>query len=289
MNDVIKLNNHRLLCGDATNKEDVARLLDGAKVDLLLTDPPYGINIVNPVGGGQIGGPGGASLRPFRNTHTKWHNRRSETTNLQEEQWEHQQFQASRRGGKSVKLESPGVVEPRLYKPVINDDKPFDPQHLLDLDCPAIIFGANNFSSKLPDMSKWIVWYKKPSLESKHNKFSDCELAWTNLKGEAVLCYHHTWSGMVRQGEKKLELKERVHPTQKPVGLLKRLIEEYCPPNGVVLDLYGGSGSTLIACAETGRTCYMMELSEDYVEIIQERYLEYIDKSQTKLDDYKIS
>lgn len=244
MNDVIKLNNHRLLCGDATNKEDVARLLDGAKVDLLLTDPPYGINIVNPVGGGQIGGPGGASLRP---------------------------------------------VEPRLYKPVIGDDKPFDPQHLLDLDCPAIIFGANNFSSKLPDMSKWIVWYKKPSLESKHNNFSDCELAWTNLKGKAVLCYHHTWSGMVRQGERKLELIERVHPTQKPVGLLKRLIEEYCPPNGVVLDLYGGSGSTLIACAETGRTCYMMELSEDYVEIIQERYWEYIDKSQTKLDNYKIS
>ena len=53
MNDVIKLNNHRLLCGDATNKEDVALLLDGAKVDLLLTDPPYGINIVNPVGGGK--------------------------------------------------------------------------------------------------------------------------------------------------------------------------------------------------------------------------------------------
>ena len=73
MNDVIKLNNHRLLCGDATNKEDVALLLDGAKVDLLLTDPPYGINIVNPVGGGQIGGQGGASLRPFRNTHTHTH------------------------------------------------------------------------------------------------------------------------------------------------------------------------------------------------------------------------
>ena len=182
-----------------------------------------------------------------------------------------------------VELESPGVVEPRLYKPVIGDDKPFDPQHLLDLDVPTIIFGANNFSSKLPDMSKWIVWFKKPTLEAKHNNFSDCELAWTNFKGKAVLCYHHTWSGMVRQGERKLELKERVHPTQKPVGLLKRLIEEYCPPNGVVLDLYGGSGSTLIACAETGRTCYMMELSKDYVEIIQERYWNYRDKEQRKL------
>ena len=251
MKEVIELNQHRLLCGDATNKEDVARLLDGAKVDLLLTDPPYGINIVNPVGRGQIGGPGGASLRPFRNTHTK--------------------------------LESPGAVEPRLYKPVIGDDKPFDPQHLLDLDCPSIIFGANNFSSKLPDMSKWIVWYKKPSLESKHNNFSDCELAWTNLKGEAVLCYHHTWSGMVRQGERKLELIERVHPTQKPVGLYCELLEDFTQEGDTVLDLYGGSGSLLIACEKMGRRCLMMELSPHYCDVIQKRYWDYVGKGQSKL------
>ena len=231
MSDVIKLYNHRLLCGNAQVKEDLDKLLDGVQVDLLLTDPPYGIDIVKP--NGTVG--------------------------------------------------TSDTVEPRLYKPVIGDDKPFDPQHLLDLDVPTIIFGANNFSSKLPDMSKWIVWFKRPSLDLKPNTFSDCELAWTNLKGKAVSCYHHTWFGMIRQGERRLELKERVHPTQKPVGLLKRLIEEYCPPNGVVLDLYGGSGSTLIACAETGRTCYMMELSKDYVEIIQERYWNYRDKDQTKL------
>jgi len=182
-----------------------------------------------------------------------------------------------------VKSENPGIVEPRLYKPVIGDDKPFDPKHLLDLNCPSIIFGANNFSSKLPDMSKWLVWYKKPSLESSHNDFSDCELAWTNIKGKAVLCYHHTWSGMVRKGERRLELKERVHPTQKAVGLLKRLIEDYSKPNDIILDLYGGSGSTLIACAETGRRCYMMELSQDYCDIIVKRYGDYIDKEQTTL------
>ena len=55
MSEIINLDGHRLLCGDATNKEDVDKLLDGVKVDLLLTDPQYGINIVNPVGGGQIG------------------------------------------------------------------------------------------------------------------------------------------------------------------------------------------------------------------------------------------
>ena len=89
---------------------------------------------------------------------------------------------------------------------------------------------------------------------------------------------------MVREGDRREELEERVHPTQKPVGLLKRLIDEYCPKGGNVLDLYGGSGSTLIACEETGRNCYMMELSKDYVEIIQKRYWDFIGKSQSKLD-----
>ena len=276
MSDVIKLDNHRLLCGNAQVKEDVDKLLDGVKVDLLLTDPPYGIDIVKVIGERERESNGtlaGHKINPSNPFKARNSGHRSKTR-VQEREREREQM---------VKLESPGVVQPRLYKPVIGDDKPFDPQHLLDLDVPTILFGANNFSSKLPDMSKWIVWHKKPSLDAPPNGFSDCELAWTNLKGKAVLCYHHTWSGMVRQGERRLELKERVHPTQKPVGLLKRLIEEYCPPNGVVLDLYGGSGSTLIACAETGRTCYMMELSKDYVEIIQERYWNYRDKDQTKL------
>ena len=62
MVDVIELNNHRLLNGDATNKEDVDLLIGDCKVNLLLTDPPYGIDIVN-IGGGQ----GGTSIRPFKN------------------------------------------------------------------------------------------------------------------------------------------------------------------------------------------------------------------------------
>jgi len=53
MSEVIALDNHRLLCGNAQVKEDVDKLLDGVKPDLLLTDPPYGINIVNPIGGGK--------------------------------------------------------------------------------------------------------------------------------------------------------------------------------------------------------------------------------------------
>ena len=140
------------------------------------------------------------------------------------------------------KLESPGVVQPRLYKPVIGDDKPFNPQHLLDLNVPSIIFGANNFAHELPNNHKWLVWFKKSSLEFERNNFSDVELCWTNFKGKACYFYHHSWSGMVRAGDRREELAERVHPTQKPVGLLKQMIEEFTNPGDVILDLYGGGG-----------------------------------------------
>ena len=120
MNEVISLDEHRLLCGDATNKEDVDKLLDGVQVDLLLTDPPYGINIVQTV-------------------------------------------KKSGRG-QMVGLDFPGEAEAREYKPIINDDKPFNPQHLLDFNVPSILFGANNFAHELPNNSKWLVWFKKADL-----------------------------------------------------------------------------------------------------------------------------
>ena len=73
LSEVIELNNHRLLNGDATNKSDVDKLIGDCKVNLLLTDPPYGIDIVN-IGGGQIGGQGGTAIRPFREREreSKW-------------------------------------------------------------------------------------------------------------------------------------------------------------------------------------------------------------------------
>ena len=101
MSDVVELNEHRLLCGDATKKEDVDRLIDGVKVNLLLTDPPYGIDIVN-IGRGQLEDKEVLQLdhsnkKPQRER-ANGNNWRSQTTNLQtesSEQWEHPQNQDS--------------------------------------------------------------------------------------------------------------------------------------------------------------------------------------------------
>jgi DNA modification methylase len=108
MSEVIELNNHRLLNGDATSKEDVAKLIGDCKINLLLTDPPYGIDIVN-IGGGKSADKVAQPLDHSENKERErerahGNNWRSQATNLQEsEQWEHQQDQGSKepqkRGG----------------------------------------------------------------------------------------------------------------------------------------------------------------------------------------------
>jgi DNA modification methylase len=70
----------------------------------------------------------------------------------------------------------------------------------------------------------------------------------------------------------------RVHPTQKPVALAEWCFEHYAKPGDSVLDLFGGSGSTLIACEKSGRRCFMMELSPAYCDVIIRRWEEYSGK-----------
>lgn len=177
-----------------------------------------------------------------------------------------------------------GIVEPRIYKKIINDDKPFNPELLLEINTDSIIWGANNFSSKLPDSPRWLVWYKQPE-KGNDNTFSDVELAWTNIKGKQCKLYKHLWSGLLREGDRKVELKERVHPTQKPVGLLTQILKDFSNTGNNILDLYGGSGSTLIACEQTDRNCYMMEIDPYYCQVIINRWEEFTGEKAVKISE----
>lgn len=249
--DVYLLGRHRLMCGDSSNKDNIDILIEEDHIDLILTDPPYGINIVtsqNTVGTkSQVGF--NKKERLLDNNHGVL-------------------------GG--------GIVEPRIYKKIINDDKPFNPELLLEINTDSIIWGANNFSSKLPDSPRWLVWYKQPE-EGNDNTFSDVELAWTNIKGKQCKLYKHLWSGLLREGDRKVELKERVHPTQKPVGLLTQILKDFSNTGNNILDLYGGSGSTLIACEQTDRNCYMMEIDPYYCQVIINRWEEFTGEKAVKI------
>ena len=106
---------------------------------------------------------------------------------------------------------------------------------------------------------------------------------WTNVDKKIVRTYRFKWFGLVREGERKTELAVRVHPTQKPVGLLAQVIEDYTDRDAIVLDVYAGSGSTLIACEKTNRKCRMMEIDCVYVDVIIRRWETFTGQKAIKL------
>jgi len=127
------------------------------------------------------------------------------------------------------------------YKPIVGDDKPFDPTHLLNIADTICIWGANHFAHKLPSRARWLIWDKREGTKS--NPMADCELAWTNDTRPARL-FHHRWMGMIRASERQ----KRVHPSQKPIELMKWVLDVLEVPIGAtVLDPYCGAGSTGIA------------------------------------------
>jgi DNA modification methylase len=117
-----------------------------------------------------------------------------------------------------------------------------------------IIFGGNYFP--LPPSSCWLVWDK----QNGDNDFADCELAWTNMP-KAVRRIYWRWNGMIRKGSD-----ERVHPTQKPVGVMRWCIEQLPADVTTVLDPYAGSGTTGVACIREGKAFIGIEREEAYFE-----------------------
>ncbi len=146
---------------------------------------------------------------------------------------------------------------------VTGDDEPFDPAHLLALDKPSVLFGANHYAHLLPPSKGWLVW-DKVTVNGVKSVLSDAELAWTNHVAH-VRVFRHMWNGSYRASERGY----RVHPTQKPVALMMWVLS--LMPLGVVLDPYMGSGPTLIAAKSLGRKSIGIEIEERYCEIAARR------------------
>jgi 16S rRNA G966 N2-methylase RsmD len=169
--------------------------------------------------------------------------------------------------GISVQMNNPGTI---CRNPILGDDttEVAAAAYIIcaALDVPMLFWGANHYvaDAKLPNASCWVVWDKQGG---KHVDHADCELAWTNIKGPARV-FQHIWDGFRRDSEKG---ERRVHPTQKPVALLIEILE-FFKTGEIVLDLFGGSGSTLIACEKSNRTALMMELDPAYCDVIVKRW-----------------
>lgn len=138
----------------------------------------------------------------------------------------------------------------------------------------AIVWGANNFPQFCSPSNGWLVWDKE-----QHANHGDCELAWTNVD-KAIRMFTHQWVGFQKASERG---EKRVHPTQKPVALAEWAFEVWESPK-TVLDLFLGSGSTLIACEKTNRRCFGMEIDPHYCDVIIERWEKYSGKKAVRHD-----
>ncbi len=180
-------------------------------VDLVLTDPPYGINLEKQ----SLGGGGGVAPHKHKTLHkgTTWDRRPHNDT----------------------------------FCSFLNKSR------------NQIIWGGNYFASCLPDKMCWLVWDKVNGATD----FADCELAWTSFDS-AVRMFRFRWSGMLQQN---MGMKEpRLHPTQKPIPLMRWCIER-CDPAQTILDPFMGSGTTLVAAKQLGRKAVGIEIEERYCEI----------------------
>lgn len=121
----------------------------------------------------------------------------------------------------------------------------------------AIIFGGNYFH--LPPSRCWLVWDK----ENGASNFADCELAWTNLN-KSVRMIKWQWQGFIRKGEmSRNTCHKRVHPTQKPVGVMKWCLS-HIPDAKTILDPFMGSGTTGVAAVENGLSFIGIEKEQRY-------------------------
>lgn len=232
LGDIYQLGRHRLMCGDSTKAEDIDRLMDGAKADMVLSDPPYGMCL---------------------------------------------DTDFSTIKGSMKSLGRKNHTEGNKYEKVIGDNDDFKPELITTFFAnfeyvkEMFLFGADYFAELLPDKNKgsWLVWDKRK--ESQADAIgSEFELIWSRNKHKRRML-RHDWFGFL-SSENGADARNRVHPTQKPITLLVDILNQWGKDANVIVDLYGGSGSTLIACQQLNRKCYMMELDPHYVDVIIERW-----------------
>lgn len=230
--EIWKLGEHRLMCGDSTKKEDVERLMNGEKADMVLSDPPYGMKLDTDYSS-CVG-----SMKSI--------------------------------GGKNK-------IRGNKYEKVIGDNEDFTPELITTFFenfgyCKEVfLFGADYFAEIIPNKNdgSWLVWDKRK--ESQADAIgSEFELIWSKNRHKRRML-RFDWFGFL-SSVNPTEARNRVHPTQKPTSLLENIINQWGEKAQIIVDLYGGSGSTLIACEQLSRKCYMMELTEHYCDVIINRW-----------------
>ncbi len=273
LGDIWQLGNHRLMCGDSTDNETVLKLMDGARADLVLTDPPYNVNYEGGTGLKiQNDNMAAKEFRDFLTAAFK------SIYNVMREGAAFYIWYASR--------------EHLNFETALNNAGLEVRQQLIWCK-NALILGRSDYQ-----------WKHEPCLygwkEGAAHYFIDSRIETTiiddmpnfnkmnkeELKDFVKELIKNTPASTIIRENKPTRNAE--HPTMKPVKLMGYLIKNSTKNNEAVLDLFGGSGTTLIACEQLNRTCYMNELDPKYCDVIIKRWETLTGNKAVLLNDTSI-
>jgi len=228
--EVYQLGDHRLMCGDATDEDDVETLMDGKKADMVFTDPPYGID-----------------------------------------------YQSNHREAQFEKLE--------------NDHKIIDAEKILYPNVNGHLYVCTGEQVYPIWREKFSGGYKNTIIWQKDSQgMGDLENDYAPLYEMIIYCNPNNTSLNGHREPNVWEISrddvnEYKHPTQKPVKLPAKAIQNSSNKEETVLDAFGGSGSTLLAAEQTNRKCLMMELEPKYCQVIIDRWENLTGQQAEKLKD----
>lgn len=249
--EVWQLGKHRLMCGDSTKIEDVEKLMNGQKADMVFTDPPYGVNYAS----------------------------KNEFLNNQDE-------------GNRIQVD--------IENDTMTLDETSDFIYKCFVNIRLFLAEKSSYYITAPqggDLLMMMMMMQKAGIPLRHM------LIWVknnhvlgrtdyNYKHEPILFGWINTHNFYGKGDWQFStweidkpLKNDLHPTMKPIALMVNAILNSTLKENIVLDLFGGSGSTLIACEQTNRVCYMMELDERYATVILDRWEKLTGEKGIKLED----
>jgi len=245
--DVWILGNHRLMCGDSTSIDAVDRLMDGQKADMVFTDPPYNVDFSGSMG---------------------------DTT----------------KNGKKVSMKDGYIPANSVHEDIKNDKKSADDFGVFISD---VLSSIKQYCA-----GGWYICFASSTLNQLLTPLIENEMKWKSIiiwnknqspmggghfrkKYEPIVYgyFNNAFYGKEYSEDDVWDvsrtLKNDLHPTMKPVELVERAIGFSSIAGGVVLDIFGGSGSTLIACEKTNRHSRLMELDPKYCDVIIKRWQEF--------------
>lgn len=271
MGDIYILGQHRLICGDSTSLSDVRELMDGQLCDLVITDPPYNMNYQ------------GAGNSTNRDQKKIMNDHMSDAKFEQFLEDVYECYYQSMKNGSSIYVFYKELGTGIFMRKMVESGLTYK-QELIWVKSQLVLGGSKYQSLYEPflmgckgkSIKKWYGGRKQTSVIENIDLMTESELRDALRNALEV-----EPTDVVRANK---QLVDDLHPTMKPIKLLEYLIKNSSAEGDIILDLFGGSGSTLIACEQTNRKCYMCELDPKYVDVIIKRWENLTGQKAKKLE-----